>query len=307
MLRSPHSRAHVTVASSARSRPSIGPPSQHDPRRCCQVHRHRQHLCRIPPPPILVVAGNETTDDTMRFVRHNAPRPPRGATDGAYALGSALSTRRIDGRRHRRLRLCRRPRRCFSRPPDTPCSIPLPLHCRSDNIFPCIDEGMEGMMKIYVVCVARRCRRAKIVVGDVERDRIVRHDPDDRVDINVQYDRSPSSWNNDVIVAPHGWLSCRLAQALRRTLAPTTTHQRLRHLPRAPPSLMTIHSPPMDSQGCGPKGKPILLTRLRLADQIGQHPRQGVRRLQMILVRYRSKNSCAMGIFPSSRRSIWKK
>jgi hypothetical protein len=96
MLRSPHSRAHVTVASSARSRPSIGPPSQHDPRRCCQVHRHRQHLCRIPPPPILVVAGNETTDDTMRFVRHNAPRPPRGATDGAYALGSALSTRRID-------------------------------------------------------------------------------------------------------------------------------------------------------------------------------------------------------------------
>ena len=47
----------------------------------------------------------------------------------------------------------------------------------------------------------------------------------------VRYDRSSSSWNDDVIIAPHGWLSCRLAQALRRTPAPTT-HQRLRLLPR---------------------------------------------------------------------------
>ena len=58
---------------------------------------------------------------------------------------------------------------------------------------------------------------------------------------------------------------------------------------------------------CGPKWKPLLSTSLRLANQIGQHPRQGVRRLRMILVRYRSKNSCAaMGIFPLSRRSIQK-
>ena len=52
------------------------------------------------------------------------------------------------------------------------------------------------------------------------------------------------------------------------------------------------------------KRKPILMTSQRLAHQIGQHPPQGVRRLKMILVRYRSKNSCTMGIFPSSRRSI---
>ena len=101
-------------------------------------------------------------------------------------------------------------------------------------------------MKIEFVRITRRCRRAKIVVGDVERDRLVRHDPDDRVDIDVQYDRSSSSWNDNVIVAPHGWLSCLLAQALRRTPAPTT-HQRLQLLPRPPPSLMTIHSPSEDS------------------------------------------------------------
>jgi hypothetical protein len=92
-------------------------------------------------------------------------------------------------------------------------------------------------------------------------------------------------------------LSCRLAQALRQTPAPST-HQRLRLLPRGPPSLMTIHSPSVDSQGCCPKCLLIFLRSLRLAHQNGGPTRQGVRRLQLILVRYRSKNSCAMGIFP---------
>ena len=44
-------------------------------------------------------------------------------------------------------------------------------------------------MKIDVVRITRRCRRAKIVVGDVECDRLIRHDPDNRVDIDVRYDR----------------------------------------------------------------------------------------------------------------------
>jgi hypothetical protein len=158
---------------------------------------------------------------------------------------------------------------------------------------------------VVVVVEQRRHRRTRWLVVVLPRTGIA---PNANAQClpPVRYDRSSLSWNNDVIAAPHGWLSCCLAQALRQTPAPTT-YQRLQLLPRGPPSLMTIHSPPMDSQGCGPKGKQILLTRLRLADQIGQHPRQGVRRLQMILVRYWPKNSRAMGIFPSSPRSIWKK
>ena len=39
---------------------------------------------------------------------------------------------------------------------------------------------------------------------------------------------------------------------------------------------MTIHSPSVDSQGCGPKRKPILSTSLRLAKQNGGPTRQGV-------------------------------
>jgi hypothetical protein len=79
-------------------------------------------------------------------------------------------------------------------------------------------------------------------------------------------------------------LSCRLAQALRQTPAPST-HQRLRLLPRGPPSLMTIHSPSVDSQGCGPKLTPIFLRSLGIASQNGGPTRQGVKRLQLILAR----------------------
>jgi hypothetical protein len=132
-----------------------------------------------PPPPVLWLTP--PSPGAARLIVVWAP-PQRNPSPGAPA-DTPLA--------RKRLRLCRRPRRCFSRPPDTPCSIQLPVHCRSDDIFPRIDEGMEGMegmMKIDVVRVARRCRRAKIVVGDIERDRLVRHDPDDRVDIDVRDD-----------------------------------------------------------------------------------------------------------------------